>query len=403
MSQKIKDYIDGAVKYPYILHNFAVDGLLTGSKSLAVESATLPWPELHTQKVWYQGICSEYPTGQTSSGVWSCTIADDANLNVLANLCYTWANNGSLQFPGYYRANNKGTITIKLHSHFNVVLRGARLKTISPLNLATNDPTAVVKWNVTFAYDRAEPTLPMSEEAVVVQESLVQKRPGLDLQVYPTFDEVSLNVSDKALARQLTVLINGSVISLEDADALAKAVKENWLQKALKAIKDAKKKVDKVNDKIQSEIGKVKKTVRTVKSIKSEVDSIGRQFTKEGDYVASYNKVKKQFKKLKDSKFSLKQLLNTADTLASAASSTTQTTANIAGSANNIAQKTGKIVNPIVDKMSHKGEKVKAALDNINGKVRETNKENKAKNKAKKTEIAERKKISKQSNRKGRR
>ena len=124
----------------------------------------------------------------------------------------------------------------------------------------------MVKWNVTFAYDRAEPTLPMSEEAVVVQESLVQKRPGLDLQIYPTFDEVSLNVSDKALARQLTVLINGSVISLEDADALAKAVKENWLQKALKAIKDAKKEVDKVNDKIQSEIGKVKKTVRTVKN-----------------------------------------------------------------------------------------------------------------------------------------
>ena len=175
------------------------------------------------------------------------------------------------------------------------------------------------------------------------------------------------------------------------------------MQKALNAIKDVKKKVDKVNDKVQSEIGKVKKTIKTVKSIKSEVDSIGRQFTKEGDYVASYNKVKKQVKKLKDSKFSLKQLLNTADTLTSAASNVSQTTTNIANSANRVAQKTGKLVNPIVDKTTHKGEKVKAALDNINGKVKETNKENKAKNDAKRTEIATRKVISKQSNSKSKR
>lgn len=173
MSRKI-DVFRAALGNPLTRHNFIItiphlENTALSNVQILVQSTSLPSERLRDIILYYLGERIKYPTIPENSGEWSCNIPDNelglAFETVMKEKGLYWKQKAGILLPGE-RENVKVTMrTVNDSPVFEVIMHNAYCKGRGDESLNNNDPTAVLSYNITWAYDWIEDVHKVNSEA----------------------------------------------------------------------------------------------------------------------------------------------------------------------------------------------------------------------------------------------
>lgn len=347
-----------AIQYPALTYNFEVDtGNLT--KTLKVESTTLPLNAVEGYQIWYKGQSISFPSESQTGQEWTCSVYEAGDFSVINSILTAMTKLGSKSsdragYPGNHKAWLKmDTITVRIGTVFAVNLSGAYLKQVRPITLNSSDPTTPLKWELVFRYDRSDVVAAIEEGFMMYGTQKVSMRNNphslsdiVNIGYEQPDGEVTAQNTKAVVAQNTTSAIMKLVnkintsIQKEEAKEWESANSKNLLSELAELTKAAADYVDSKQRMVNRQIRKVEKVISAARNIKNEVENI----------VEQPKKIEKQWKNMTNTVKNVRlddidSILNAGSAVTRFARQSTSQASSFAHSVDNITQSANGAVN----------------------------------------------------------